>query len=245
MCRPCSRPPAPSRVRAPPGSRRRARPADAQRAHRRVLLHRVAVRHDDGGGQAVAPRGEADRLAVVAAGGADDAAHGGLLARQRLEVGQAAAHLEGAGRRVVLVLDPHGRPAARAAGPGVLRRRRHDGGHRRAGGFDFFAGEIHGRRGVRGVRGVRCVPPATPCAPPARQHGAHEVALRQQPAPAARQEGADAAGAQRSGCVDGAAGDDLHGAQLHACSSTLPRSGAGTAGRTTGRTSPPSGSAGW
>ena len=58
----------------------------AQRAHGRVLLERIPVRHHDGRGDAVAPRSEADRLAVVAARGADDVPHVGLFARQRLEV---------------------------------------------------------------------------------------------------------------------------------------------------------------
>jgi hypothetical protein len=45
---------------------------DAQGAHGGVLLQRVAVRHDDGAGHAMAARGPAHALAVVAARGADD-----------------------------------------------------------------------------------------------------------------------------------------------------------------------------
>ena len=78
----------------------------AQRAHGGVLLARVAVRHDDGAGHAVFTRGPADALAVVAPGGADHLARQGVCAGELVEVGQAAADLEGAHRRVVLVFDP-------------------------------------------------------------------------------------------------------------------------------------------
>jgi hypothetical protein len=79
---------------------------DAQGAHGGVFLHRIAVRHDDGAGHAVGARGPADALAVVAARGADDFAGECAGLRQLLEIGQPAADLEGAHRRVVLVLDP-------------------------------------------------------------------------------------------------------------------------------------------
>jgi hypothetical protein len=118
---------------------------DAQRAHGGVLLDRVAVRHHDGRGQAMAARREAQRLAMVAARGADHVARPGLLARQRLEVGQAAADLEGADRRVVLVLGPQLRAQAPLEQrPGVLRRGRHGRVHGGERGFHFFAGESHG-----------------------------------------------------------------------------------------------------
>jgi hypothetical protein len=79
---------------------------DAQRAHGGVLLDRVAVRHDDGAGHAVAARGPAHALAVVAARGADDFAGQRAALRELVKVGQAAADLERAHGRVVLVLDP-------------------------------------------------------------------------------------------------------------------------------------------
>ena len=85
----------------------------AERAHRGVLLDRVAVRHDD--------RRRA-RRARCAANAIDwpwlprvaltTPRSPGSRAQQRVEVDQPAAQLERADRRVVLVLDP--RPARRA-----------------------------------------------------------------------------------------------------------------------------------
>jgi hypothetical protein len=79
---------------------------DAQRAHGGVFLDRVAVRHDDGAGHAVAARGPAHALAVVAARGADHFARQRAAPGELVEIGQAAADLEGAHGRVVLVLEP-------------------------------------------------------------------------------------------------------------------------------------------
>jgi hypothetical protein len=99
----------------------------AERAHRGVLLARIALRHHHHATQPAALRGKRHRLAVVAAGGADHAEAPGI-ARQPLEVDDAAAHLEGAHRRVVLVLDP-GLGAERGGQlrPRVLRGGRHGG----------------------------------------------------------------------------------------------------------------------
>ena len=95
----------------------------AQCAHGRVLLHRIAVRHDDGAGHAMASRGPADALAVVAARGADDLVRQLTPLRQLVEVRQAAADLERAHRVVVLVLEPALRAEALAQqAPAVLRR---------------------------------------------------------------------------------------------------------------------------
>ena len=69
---------------------------DAERANRRVLLARVAVRHDDGRVEPVPPRRKPDRLAVVAARCRDHATQRQLAAPQLVEMDQSAAQLEGA-----------------------------------------------------------------------------------------------------------------------------------------------------
>ena len=51
-------------------------------------------------------RGESDRLAMVAARGSHHATQFRSALDQRVHVDQATAHLEGAQRRVILVLDP-------------------------------------------------------------------------------------------------------------------------------------------
>ena len=72
--------------------------------------------------------GEGDRLTVIAARGGDDAAGAGMAPPEVVHVGEAAAHLEGADGRVVLVLDPDlGAGARGQQRPGNLRRRRHGG----------------------------------------------------------------------------------------------------------------------
>src|SRR5665213_1982249 len=77
----------------------------AERAHRRVLLARVALRNDDRRAQSGACGCERDALAVVAARRADQPRHVRRAAAQRVDVRQPAAHFEGAERRVVLVLE--------------------------------------------------------------------------------------------------------------------------------------------
>ena len=95
----------------------------AQCAHRGVFLQRIAVRHDDGAGHAVGARGPANALAMIAPRGADDFAGESAGLCQLLEIGQPAADLEGAHRRVVLVLDPAvGAQSFAQQRPAVLRR---------------------------------------------------------------------------------------------------------------------------
>ena len=111
-------PPARWRVRAPPGNRRRAPPASAPSARMAAFFSTelpcgttmVAV-------QAGTARRQCHRLAVVAARGADHAAQARPPRARPLEIGEPAADLEGAGRRVVLVLDPdrHAQPLRAAA----------------------------------------------------------------------------------------------------------------------------------
>ena len=110
----------------------------AERAHGCVLLDAVAVGHDDDRRQPDAPRRECHALAVIAAGGRDHAGDIRLLPLQLLHVGESAAQLEGADRRVVLVLDPDLRARALAEqGPAILRRRQHDRMHGGGGGFEL------------------------------------------------------------------------------------------------------------
>ncbi len=97
----------------------------AERAHRRVLLARIAARNIDAHREPGARAGEGEALAVVAARRRDDAFGVRVAPLQRVDEGQPAAHLEGAGRIVVLVLDH--RLGAEPPGdqrPGDRRRRR-------------------------------------------------------------------------------------------------------------------------
>ena len=94
-------------------------------AHRGVLLHAVAVRHDNRHRNAIVASCPGQRLSVIAACGRDDAAHVRPFAAQAFRVEQPAAQLEGAGRRVVLVFHPDfGATALREQRPRVLRRAR-------------------------------------------------------------------------------------------------------------------------
>ena len=98
----------------------------AEGAHRGVLLDRVAARHEDAGDEPRGRRRPRLALPVVAAGGGDDAARVRVLAPQPVDEGDPAAHLEGTGRGVVLVLDDDVRAGAGGERrPGVLRRGRH------------------------------------------------------------------------------------------------------------------------
>src|SRR5581483_3831440 len=77
----------------------------AEGAHRAVLLDRIAARHIDHRRHAMTVCGERKTLAVVTARGGNDAGHIRLLALQPLQINETAADLEGADRRVVLMLD--------------------------------------------------------------------------------------------------------------------------------------------
>ena len=96
---------------------------------------------------------------MVAAGRADHAAHMRPLALQAFHVDQPAAHLEGAGRRVVLVLHPDlGAAARRQQRPGVVRRRREGGVHQTGGSLERGQVEQTGLRNG-GRRRAFPVPP--------------------------------------------------------------------------------------
>src|ERR1700683_5057836 len=84
---------------------------------------------------------------MIAAGGRDDPGHIWPRALQIVHVDDAAAHLKGACRRVVLVLHPH--LAARPLGkkrPGILRRWWYDTMHELGCGFQLGKGEERIRR---------------------------------------------------------------------------------------------------
>ena len=112
----------------------------AESLHRGVLVRAVAFRDGDRDRYAVRTSGVGQRLAVVAARGGDHATHRAFGVKQPRNVDQSAAHLEGAGRSGVLVLDP-----SRCAGnflqqrPAVRRRHRHMRPHDSQGGVEFGA----------------------------------------------------------------------------------------------------------
>ena len=66
----------------------------------------VAMGHDDGDGNVETLPGIGQRLAVIAAGGGDDAARRQFLSRHPRQMDQPAPHFEGADGRVVFMLDP-------------------------------------------------------------------------------------------------------------------------------------------
>ena len=104
----------------------------AEGCHRGVLLRRIAFRHHDHAGNAVALCRQGNGLAVVAAGGGHHPLGHRAVPAQLLDIDQPAACLEGPGRRMVLVLHDDvdtQRPAQQ--GPGIGGRRRHERAHDR------------------------------------------------------------------------------------------------------------------
>jgi hypothetical protein len=79
---------------------------DAKCAHRGVLFDAVVDRHEDGGGNSVLTRCESNGLSVISSRGRDDTGGPLLGAAKLVYVNEAAAHLEGTGGGVILVLDP-------------------------------------------------------------------------------------------------------------------------------------------
>ena len=143
----------------------------AKGAHRRIFLKRVAMGHDDGDGQARCARGARLRLAMVAARRRDDAGHLRMGAPQPVDIGNGAARLERARRRVIFMLHPdRAAGARRQQGPGILRRRRHlrmdhgcgrtEGGKREIG----HPARLWGRRGIGQDRWAESGPVRPPCA---------------------------------------------------------------------------------
>src|SRR5271154_4962762 len=79
----------------------------AERAHGGVLFTAIAVRNQDRNADAGAMARKGQALAVVAAGGADDARDLRPLAAAAIHENEAAANLEGADWGVILMLDPN------------------------------------------------------------------------------------------------------------------------------------------
>ena len=99
----------------------------AERTHRRIFLHAVAVRHDDDATQPFARRRKRDALPVISARSRDDAFHVGMLANEFLQIHNPAAHFERAGRIMIFVLHPDFRAdALTEQRPADLRRRRNN-----------------------------------------------------------------------------------------------------------------------
>src|SRR2546430_2075876 len=73
--------------------------------HGTVLLDRIAMRHVDRHRHAIAICRVGDALAVIACRGRDQSGSARAFAVETVDIDQPAPHLEGAGRRVVLVLD--------------------------------------------------------------------------------------------------------------------------------------------
>src|SRR3546814_20992742 len=95
---------------------------DPERPHRRILLDAVAARHHDDGPEAMPACGEADGLAVFAACRGDDSRGIRSAAPELVHIDEAAAALEGADRRVVIMLAPHtGAAALGQKRPAALR----------------------------------------------------------------------------------------------------------------------------
>ena len=118
----------------------------AQGDHGPVFLDAVAVGHHDRGRHPVGAGGESDALAVVASCRRDNPGFGLAGALEVLHINQAAAHLEGADRRVVLVFDPDLAAGTLAQQrPAYLRRRRDIFVNHFGGGIELGAGRVgHG-----------------------------------------------------------------------------------------------------
>ena len=117
----------------------------AERAHRGVLLRRVAFGHDDRRAQSGPRRGERDALPVVPARRADEPRHVRRALAQRRDVRQPAAHLERAERRMVLVLEPQldAEPLAQQR-PAKRGRDGHDVAHERRRAVDVGERQLQG-----------------------------------------------------------------------------------------------------
>ena len=107
----------------------------AETCHRPVLLDAVAVGHDDRRIESQSRRGECDALTVIAGSRGHDTPNVRLRPPDSVEVDETAADLEGADRRVVLMLDPQlGAEPAGQQWPAILRgRRQHPMNERRRG----------------------------------------------------------------------------------------------------------------
>jgi hypothetical protein len=99
----------------------------SERGDRGVLIGRVAKGEIDGGAQSSAQRRKGNRLPVIPASCRNHPFDVCVRLTQAMQVYQAAAYLERASRRVILVLDVDLATGARAQfGPRMERRRRDD-----------------------------------------------------------------------------------------------------------------------
>ncbi|MNK98465.1 hypothetical protein D3C87_1188270 [compost metagenome] len=114
----------------------------AKAAHGVVLFYRVTLRHDDQRPQTQCASRQRQALAMVAAGSADDALRARVLAFEPVHEGDTTTYLEGTGRRVIFVLDPHRatQPLSQQ-GPRVLGGGRHDLVNAASGLFDIVASQ--------------------------------------------------------------------------------------------------------
>src|ERR1700722_7994716 len=73
----------------------------AERTHGGVFLGRIALRDDDRHLEPCAPPGKGKTLAVTATGRRNDSANCGVALGERVDISEAAAHLESAGQQMV------------------------------------------------------------------------------------------------------------------------------------------------
>jgi hypothetical protein len=95
--------------------------------HGAIFLDRIAIRHEDGHRHAVAARRESQTLAVISCCGRDQSGGVWPLALQAIDIDESAPHLEGAGRRMVLMLDDSGRTEPLGQQRPLMRRGRRHG----------------------------------------------------------------------------------------------------------------------
>jgi hypothetical protein len=85
---------------------------------------------------------------MIAARGADHTLHTGAVVLEVVNIDQSAAHLEGADRRVILMLHPDLAPGAPGEQwPGILRRGRHGGVDNGRRVFDILQRQHHATLG--------------------------------------------------------------------------------------------------
>src|SRR6266704_2939251 len=98
----------------------------AKSTYRAILLDRIAVRNIDRHRHAVTACRKRETLSMIAARRRNDPGRVGPFTLQAVEVDQPAAHLESAGRGMVLMFDDdRGTETMRQQRPGMRRRRRH------------------------------------------------------------------------------------------------------------------------
>ncbi len=88
-----------------------------------ILVERIILRHVNGCWKAGAGGRKSDGLAMIAARRGNHARDIGIFFAKSIQVHQSATDFEGAGRRVIFMLDPYGTTGTSLElRPGVLRR---------------------------------------------------------------------------------------------------------------------------